>query len=60
MSSFRRDPYGPKRRPTDKVRRSEPDAITKVKCPVCLGCGMVPPEVAVLAETALAMRKDES
>lgn len=53
--------YGPKSKPTGKIPRVDPskDAVTKVKCPICLGCGMVTPEVAVLAETALAMRKDD-
>lgn len=56
------DPYGPKQHATNKIARADNpdrDAVTKVRCPVCLGAGMVPPEIAVLAETALAMRKDE-
>jgi hypothetical protein len=35
------------------------EAITKVPCPVCRQ-GLVPPEVAVSVDLALAFRKDES
>jgi hypothetical protein len=50
-------PTRPLPRATAEERANE---VTKVKCPMCAGCGMVPPEVAMTAEHALAMMKEQA
>jgi hypothetical protein len=35
------------------------EAVTKVKCPACQGCGMVPADVAAVLDRAFAMMTDD-
>lgn len=40
------------------ARRAEDDRITMARCPICLGQGMVEPEVAAAVEEMLLAKKD--
>jgi hypothetical protein len=59
-------PPTPDRKPTSKLERpsvpsrtDQEDIVTMTRCPICQGCGMVVPEIAVLAEGILAEMQEE-
>jgi len=61
-----RDPYRrgkptpPLRRAADGSSRLRDDEATMVRCELCVGCGMVPPEVAALFSEMLGKIKEQA